>query len=76
MDYLFFVTLGYIKRPALTFDASYGNTLAWDVISESLKLQAACGHAARFDVASDSELSNLVDRIPQPSYLVESIRFE
>jgi hypothetical protein len=68
MDYLFFATQGYVERPQLTFSSSFGNTLAWIVLLDSLKLHEAFNHAMRFDVDSKSKLANLFDRIPHPHY--------
>jgi hypothetical protein len=68
MDYLFFATQGYVERPELTFSLSYGNTLAWKSLLNSLKLREAFQHAKRFDVNSTSKLAILFDQIPRPRY--------
>jgi hypothetical protein len=68
MDYLFFATQGYVERPNLTFSSSFGNTLAWMALLDSLKLREAYNNAMRFDVDSKSKLANLFDRIPHPHY--------
>jgi hypothetical protein len=68
MDYLFFATQGYVERPDLTFRLSFGNTLAWKLLLESLKLREAFEHAKRFDVDSKSSLATLFDKIPRPQY--------
>jgi hypothetical protein len=68
MDYLFFATQGYVERPDLTFSASFGNTFAWKLLLNSLRLREAFNHAIRFDVDSKSKLANLFDRIPHPRY--------
>lgn len=68
MDYLFFATQRYIKEPELTFSLSYGNTLAWDVIVNSLRLKEAFRASTRFNVDAESKLSNLFDKIPHPRY--------
>jgi hypothetical protein len=68
MDYLFFATQGYVERPELTFNSSVGNTLAWKVLLDSLKLREAFNHAMRFDVDSKSKLASLFDKIPHPHY--------
>jgi len=68
MDYLFYATQGYVERPDLTFSLSFGNTLAWKVMLESLKLRDAFNHAMRFDVDSKSKLARLFDTIPRPHY--------
>jgi hypothetical protein len=68
MDYLFFATQGYVERPELTFSSSFGNTLAWMALLDSLKLREAFNYAKRFDVDSKSRLAGLFDRIPHPHY--------
>jgi hypothetical protein len=68
MDYLFFATQPYIRDSKLTFSASYGNSLAWDVVLESLRLKSAFDDARRINVAAEGKLSNLCDRIPSPEY--------
>lgn len=68
MDYLFFATQPYIKEFDLTFRKSYGNSLAWQVLLDTLHLRAAFNSAARFDVQRESRLSNLFDRISRPNY--------
>jgi hypothetical protein len=68
MDYLFAATRPYIKTPELTFKLSYGNTLAWNLIMDSLKLSEAFEGARRFDIEAESQISSLFDRIPNPQY--------
>jgi hypothetical protein len=68
MDYLFAATRPYIKTPELTFKLSYGNTLAWNLIIDSLKLSEAFEGARRFDIEAESQISSLFDRIPNPKY--------
>jgi hypothetical protein len=68
MDYLFFATQRYITDATLTFSASFGNTLAWNLVLKSLKLKDAFKSATRFNVDAESKLSNLFDKIPHPHY--------
>jgi hypothetical protein len=68
MDYLYFATRRYIKEAELAFESSFGNTLAWLVILQSLKLEESFDRAARFNVDSASKLANLFDMIPHPHY--------
>jgi hypothetical protein len=67
-DYLFFATRRYIQQPALTFESSFGNTLAWQVIMDSFKLKEAFDHAGRMDEEAIRTLTNFFDRHPNPHY--------
>jgi hypothetical protein len=68
MDYLFFATRRYIQQPALTFDSSFGSTLAWQVIMDSFRLREAYDHARRLDEETIRTLTNFFDRHSNPHY--------
>jgi hypothetical protein len=68
MDYLFFAMRRYIQQPDLTFEPSFGNTLAWKVIMETFKLKEAFDYATRLDEESIQTLTTFFDRHSNPHY--------
>jgi hypothetical protein len=68
MDYLFFATRPYIRQPELTFDSSYGNTLAWAVILNAFKLTQSFDHVTRLNNAEISKLIDFSDLHSHPHY--------
>jgi hypothetical protein len=59
VDYIFTQIKAWLERPSAIFSTSYGNKLAWDVISEELRL---CEKLSLVTQANSSAIENMVQK--------------